>query len=108
MDTVAASAGISLMHELEKLFRRECKNFPRVNADSCLPDNLVGYAASIGITRLEAHVAPDNHASRHVAEAASVAPPPRLRRVQSPHFRFEPLPDRGEWRYVLEPRLAGP
>jgi RimJ/RimL family protein N-acetyltransferase len=31
---------------------------------------LVGYAASIGVTRLEAHVAPDNHASRHVAEAA--------------------------------------
>jgi RimJ/RimL family protein N-acetyltransferase len=31
---------------------------------------LVGYAASIGVTRLEAHVAPDNHASRRVAEAA--------------------------------------
>ena len=31
---------------------------------------LVRYAASIGITRLEAHVAPDNHASRRVAEAA--------------------------------------
>src|SRR5271156_4643835 len=31
---------------------------------------LVGYAASIGITRLEAHVAADNHASRRVAEAA--------------------------------------
>jgi RimJ/RimL family protein N-acetyltransferase len=31
---------------------------------------LVGYAASISVTRLEAHVAPDNHASRHVAEAA--------------------------------------
>jgi RimJ/RimL family protein N-acetyltransferase len=31
---------------------------------------LAGYAASIGITRLEAHVAPDNHASRRVAEAA--------------------------------------
>lgn len=31
---------------------------------------LVGYAASIGVTRLEAHVAPYNHASRHVAEAA--------------------------------------
>ena len=31
---------------------------------------LVDYAASIGVTRLEAHVAPDNHASRHVAEAA--------------------------------------
>jgi RimJ/RimL family protein N-acetyltransferase len=31
---------------------------------------LVGYAASIGVTRLEAHIAPDNHASRHVAEAA--------------------------------------
>jgi RimJ/RimL family protein N-acetyltransferase len=31
---------------------------------------LVGYAASIGVTRLEANVAPDNHASRHVAEAA--------------------------------------
>jgi len=31
---------------------------------------LVGYAASIGVTRLEAHVAPDNHASRHVAESA--------------------------------------
>jgi len=31
---------------------------------------LVGYAASIGVTRLEAHVAVDNHASRHVAEAA--------------------------------------
>jgi RimJ/RimL family protein N-acetyltransferase len=30
---------------------------------------LVGYAASIGVTRLEAHVAPDNHASRRVAEA---------------------------------------
>jgi RimJ/RimL family protein N-acetyltransferase len=29
---------------------------------------LVCYAASIGVTRLEAHVAPDNHASRHVAE----------------------------------------
>jgi hypothetical protein len=29
-----------------------------------------GYAASIGVTRLEAHVAPDNHASRRVAEAA--------------------------------------
>jgi RimJ/RimL family protein N-acetyltransferase len=31
---------------------------------------LLGYAASIGVTRLEAHVAPDNHASRHVAESA--------------------------------------
>ena len=31
---------------------------------------LVRYAASIGITRLEAHVALDNHASRRVAQAA--------------------------------------
>jgi RimJ/RimL family protein N-acetyltransferase len=31
---------------------------------------LVGYAASIGVTRLQAHVALDNHASRRVAEAA--------------------------------------
>jgi RimJ/RimL family protein N-acetyltransferase len=31
---------------------------------------LVRYAASIGSTRLEAHAASDNHASRHVAEAA--------------------------------------
>jgi RimJ/RimL family protein N-acetyltransferase len=31
---------------------------------------LAGYAASIGVTRLEAHIAPGNHASRHVAEAA--------------------------------------
>jgi len=31
---------------------------------------LAGYAASIGVTRLEAHVAPGNHASRRVAEAA--------------------------------------
>jgi RimJ/RimL family protein N-acetyltransferase len=31
---------------------------------------LADYAASIGVTRLEAHVAPDNHASRRVAEAA--------------------------------------
>jgi RimJ/RimL family protein N-acetyltransferase len=31
---------------------------------------LVRYAASIGVTRLEAHVALDNHASRRVAEAA--------------------------------------
>ena len=31
---------------------------------------LLGYAASIGVTRLEAKVAPDNHASRRVAEAA--------------------------------------
>lgn len=31
---------------------------------------LVGYAASIGVTRLEAHVAIDNHGSRRVAEAA--------------------------------------
>jgi RimJ/RimL family protein N-acetyltransferase len=31
---------------------------------------LASYAASIGVTRLEAHVAPDNHASRRVAEAA--------------------------------------
>ena len=31
---------------------------------------LVGYAASIGVTRLEAHVATDNHASRRVAESA--------------------------------------
>jgi len=31
---------------------------------------LASYAASIGITRLEAHVALDNHASRRVAEAA--------------------------------------
>jgi RimJ/RimL family protein N-acetyltransferase len=30
---------------------------------------LTGYAASIGVTRLEAHIAPDNHASRRVAEA---------------------------------------
>lgn len=34
---------------------------------------LVGYAASIGITRLEAHIALDNHASRHVARAAGFA-----------------------------------
>ena len=31
---------------------------------------LVGYAASIGVTRLEAHVAADNRASRRVAESA--------------------------------------
>ena len=31
---------------------------------------LVGYAASIGVTRLEAHVATDNRASRRVAESA--------------------------------------
>jgi RimJ/RimL family protein N-acetyltransferase len=31
---------------------------------------LLGYAASIGVTRLEAHVATDNHASRRVAESA--------------------------------------
>jgi len=31
---------------------------------------LVGYAASIGVTRLEAHVAADNQASRRVAESA--------------------------------------
>ena len=31
---------------------------------------LLGYAASIGVTRLEAKVAPDNHASRRVAESA--------------------------------------
>ena len=30
---------------------------------------LVGYAASIGVTRLEAHVATDNQASRRVAES---------------------------------------
>jgi len=34
---------------------------------------LVGYAASIGVTRLEAHIAPDNRASRRVAEAAGFA-----------------------------------
>ena len=34
---------------------------------------LVGYAASIGVTRLEAHIALDNHASRRVAEAAGFA-----------------------------------
>jgi RimJ/RimL family protein N-acetyltransferase len=31
---------------------------------------LVGYAASVGVTRLESHVAASNHASRRVAEAA--------------------------------------
>jgi RimJ/RimL family protein N-acetyltransferase len=31
---------------------------------------LVDYAASIGITVLEAHIVPDNYASRRVAEAA--------------------------------------
>jgi RimJ/RimL family protein N-acetyltransferase len=31
---------------------------------------LPGYAAPIGVTRLEAHVATGNHASRRVAEAA--------------------------------------
>ena len=31
---------------------------------------LLGYAASIGVTRLEAHVATDNYASRRVAESA--------------------------------------
>jgi RimJ/RimL family protein N-acetyltransferase len=31
---------------------------------------LCGYAASVGITHLEAHVAPDNAASRRVAEGA--------------------------------------
>jgi RimJ/RimL family protein N-acetyltransferase len=31
---------------------------------------LLGYAASIGVTRLQAHVATDNHASRRVAESA--------------------------------------
>jgi RimJ/RimL family protein N-acetyltransferase len=34
---------------------------------------LVGYAASIGVTRLEAHIALDNHASRRVAEAGGFA-----------------------------------
>jgi RimJ/RimL family protein N-acetyltransferase len=31
---------------------------------------LLSYAASIGVTRLEAHVATDNQASRRVAESA--------------------------------------
>jgi len=31
---------------------------------------LIDYAASIGVTRLEAQIAPDNHASRRVAEHA--------------------------------------
>jgi RimJ/RimL family protein N-acetyltransferase len=31
---------------------------------------LCEYAATVGVTRLEAHVAVDNHASRHVAESA--------------------------------------
>jgi len=35
---------------------------------------LVGYAASIGVTRLEAHVAADNRASRRVAESAGFSP----------------------------------
>ena len=34
---------------------------------------LVGYAASIGVTRLEARIAHDNHASRRVAEAVGFA-----------------------------------
>lgn len=34
---------------------------------------LVRYAASIGVTRLEAHITLDNHASRCVAEAAGFA-----------------------------------
>ena len=34
---------------------------------------LVGYATSIGVTRLQAHIALDNHASRRVAEAAGFA-----------------------------------
>jgi RimJ/RimL family protein N-acetyltransferase len=34
---------------------------------------LIDYAASIGVTRLEAHIAPDNHASRRVAESAFFA-----------------------------------
>jgi RimJ/RimL family protein N-acetyltransferase len=34
---------------------------------------LVGYAASIGVTRLEADIAPGNHASRRVAETAGFA-----------------------------------
>jgi RimJ/RimL family protein N-acetyltransferase len=34
---------------------------------------LAGYAASIGVTRLQAHIAPGNHASRRVAEAAGFA-----------------------------------
>jgi RimJ/RimL family protein N-acetyltransferase len=35
---------------------------------------LIGYAASIGITRLEAHIAPDNHASQRVVEAVGFTP----------------------------------
>jgi RimJ/RimL family protein N-acetyltransferase len=31
---------------------------------------LIDYAASISVTRLEAHIAPDNHASQRVAESA--------------------------------------
>jgi RimJ/RimL family protein N-acetyltransferase len=31
---------------------------------------LCGYAATVGVTRLEAHIATDNHASRRVAESA--------------------------------------
>jgi RimJ/RimL family protein N-acetyltransferase len=34
---------------------------------------LVDYAASIGVPRLEAHIAPDNHASRRVAQSAGFA-----------------------------------
>jgi RimJ/RimL family protein N-acetyltransferase len=34
---------------------------------------LCGYAASIGVAALEAHIAIDNHASRRVAEAAGFA-----------------------------------
>jgi RimJ/RimL family protein N-acetyltransferase len=33
---------------------------------------LLGYAASIGVTNVEAHVAPDNYASRRTAESAGL------------------------------------
>lgn len=61
---------------------------------------LAGYAASLGITRLEAEIAAGNHASRHVAESADF--------LHAGTF----TDDGAEMtRYTLElprPRVAGP
>jgi RimJ/RimL family protein N-acetyltransferase len=49
---------------------------------------LCDYAASIGVTRLEAHIAVDNHASRHVAEAAGFTESCTITEEGEPRVRY--------------------
>jgi RimJ/RimL family protein N-acetyltransferase len=62
---LSGSADVSYWTHADKRGRGHAKNALAL---------LIGYSASIGITRLEARIAPDNHASQRVVEAVGFTP----------------------------------